>query len=735
MRWSTILSGTFVLGSLLCAGLAEASTARVAECRALQHVGRVPQAKACFQALTRAPQPFVRAAGYEGLNQYDSANTEFKLAYKQNPKDPEVLTEWGNLFFERFNPTEAVNLLNEAVAADANYAPAYLGLAHLAAEGYSKKAVEFAHTALEHDPKLVEAHELLAYLALEDSDRQLAKDEAEKSLALSNEALEGMAILGSMDFLDGNLQSPWMDKMLKVNPVYGEGFATGAHFLVINHRYQEGIAEYRKALSLQPDLWSARSQLGINLMRLGEESEAKAELNRSYQAHYRDPQTVNALRLLDKLKDYSTTRTPTTELTLDKHEASLLQPYIEPEMQRAVETYQRKYKMTLPGPVKLDVYPNHEDFVVRILGLPGQGGLLGVTFGLVVAMDSPSARPPGEFNWASTMWHEMSHVFVLTATHNLVPRWFTEGLAVHEESAISASWGDRMTPEMVMAVRDKKLLPVLELDKGFVRSDYPGQVLVSYFEAGRMCDFITEKWGDAATLGMIHSYAARKTTAEAIQDNLHESPAAFDKEFLAWLDRQTSKAVKNFDAWKTGIKTAHASLEAGKPKDAIAQGLAVHDYYPDYIGPNSLYQTLAEAYEKTNDKAAAMKELEAYRDKGGANVGMLRSLAKSEADAGKTDEAEKTLTKLLYIYPEDEETHRMLGGLLINSSHPAKAIREYEAVLALKTADSAEAHYDLAKALQAAHRSKEAKDQVLTALETAPDYKPAQQLLLQLSQE
>ena len=292
-----------------------------------------------------------------------------------------------------------------------------------------------------------------------------------------------------------------------------------------------------------------------------------------------------------------------------------------------------------------------------------------------------------------------------------------------------------MTPEMVIAVRDKKLLPVLELDKGFVRSDYPGQVLVSYFEAGRMCDFMTEKWGDAATLGMIHSYAARKTTAEAIQDNLHESPDAFDKEFLAWLDRQTSKAVQNFDAWKAGVKTAHASLEAGNSKEALSKGLAISDYYPDYIGANSLYQILAEAYDKTNNKAAATKELEAYRDKGGANVEMLRSLAKREADAGKTDEAEKTLTKLLYIYPEDEETHHMLGGLLIGGNHPVEAIREYQAVLALKTTDSAEAHYDLAKALQAAHRSKEAKDQVLTALETAPDYKPAQQLLLQLSQE
>src|SRR5207302_7422157 len=140
-------------------------------------------------------------------------------------------------------------------------------------------------------------------------------------------------------------------------------------------------------------------------------------------------------------------------------------------------------------PVRLEVYPNHDDFVVRTLGLPGQGGLLGVTFGMVVAMDSPSARPPGEFNWASTIWHELSHVYVLTATHHLVPRWFTEGLAVHEEGAAAPDGGDRMTPEIITALGKKQLLPVLQLDRGLVRPEYPTQLLVSYYQAGQPCDF------------------------------------------------------------------------------------------------------------------------------------------------------------------------------------------------------------------------------------------------------
>ncbi len=51
-------------------------------------------------------------------------------------------------------------------------------------------------------------------------------------------------------------------------------------------------------------------------------------------------------------------------------------------------------------------------------------------------MDSPSGRPPGSFHWDSTLWHELSHVFILPATNHRVPRWFTEGLAVHEETRL-----------------------------------------------------------------------------------------------------------------------------------------------------------------------------------------------------------------------------------------------------------------------------------------------------------
>ena len=175
---------------------------------------------------------------------------------------------------------------------------------------------------------------------------------------------------------------------------------------------------------MDPLLNRARSLLGINLMRLGKNEEAYSQLETCYKNGYQSSATVNTLRLMDSYKNFVTYTTERTVLKVHKKEAELLRPYIEGEMNRAIRTYEDKYRMKLAQPVQVEVYPDHEDFAVRTLGMPGLGAL-GVTFGHAIAMDSPSGRKPGTFHWASTLWHEMSHVFTLTATGHRVPRWFT----------------------------------------------------------------------------------------------------------------------------------------------------------------------------------------------------------------------------------------------------------------------------------------------------------------------
>src|SRR5260221_125080 len=78
---------------------------------------------------------------------------------------------------------------------------------------------------------------------------------------------------------------------------------------VTTRRYDEGVATYRKAIDLDQRLWSARSQLAINLMRLGQEDEPRQQLELCYDNGYRDEATVNSLRLLDSYKNFTVVTT------------------------------------------------------------------------------------------------------------------------------------------------------------------------------------------------------------------------------------------------------------------------------------------------------------------------------------------------------------------------------------------------------------------------------------------
>jgi cellulose synthase operon protein C len=208
--------------------------------------------------------------------------------------------------------------------------------------------------------------------------------------------------------------------------------------------------------------------------------------------------------------------------------------------------------------VQVEVYPDHEDFAVRTPGMPGLGAP-GRHLRHVVAMDSPSGRKPGTFHWASTMWHELSHVYILTMTNHRVPRWFTEGLAVYEETAASPDWGDRLDPEAIEAIKEKKLLPVAELDRGFVRPRISGASDRFLFPGGRICNYIAEKWGYDKLLDMVHSIRQMESTPDVIQKESRHLPEEFDKQFLAWLEAQTEKDGREFRR----LAQRHRSHRAG----------------------------------------------------------------------------------------------------------------------------------------------------------------------------
>lgn len=705
--------------------------------------GRAVEAASCYRSLLEEGDLAIQAEAHWMLGDLKAANDRFREAVLVDQENPDLRVRWGYLYIESHNEAEGAQLFEEALERDDRHVPARLGMARVLGARFEGKALETVREALDDRPEQAEGHLLLGRMALEEGDLDTARDSLERALAKSEALgiapLEAYALLAVLGMLEGEPDNAWVDRALEFNPRYGQVYAEQAHFYVITRRYREASERLKKAIAIAPTLWRGHAELGVNLMREGHDAEGRRHLEIAYEGDPYSAKTVNTLRLLDKYGDFESFASeetaegspPRAIVRLPRKEAALLRPYVLELTERAIEAFERKYDFRLRQPVRVELYDNHDDFAVRTMAMPGIG-LLGVTFGYVVAMDSPSGRRPGEFHWGTTLWHELAHVFTLESTNHLVPRWYSEGISMYEEWEADPRWGEPVTPEFIDAVQNEKLLPVEELDRGFIRPRYPGQVAISYMQAGYACRYIAERWDFEKLVELLRGFADGQTTAANLRAVLEIEPEDFDKRFDAFMRAELEPALEGLGRWRRNLKKA---LEAAREDDweaVLEPARAAKAAYPQFVGPGSSYSLLSTALDKAGNRAEAIEELREYERRGGREPETLQRLGRWLEEAGQQREAADVFEGLLYNWPQDAETHRRLGNLLLAAGDAEQALREFSAVIALDPLDRAAAEYDLARAYVKIGNLAKARLHVLQALERAPTFRPALNLLLQV---
>ena len=705
--------------------------------------GRIAQATDCYRLLLRGSDAAAQAEAYWQLGDLKSANEQFREAVRLEPENPDLRVRWGYLYIDSHQQQEAARLFDEALEIDAEHIPAQLGMARVLASRFEGKAVELVEGTLKERPRQAEGHLLLARMALEEGDLEVAQESLESALENARELgiapLETYSLLASLEMLEGNPDNDWVSKALEYNPRYGQVYADQAHFYVITRRYREATERLRRAVGISPRLWRAHAELGVNLMREGHDEEGRRHLEIAYAGDPYSAKTVNTLRLLDSYDRFETFTSddpagpggPRAVVRLDRDESKLLLPYVLDLTERAITEFSAKYQFELKRPVRVELYPNHDDFAVRTMAMPGIG-LLGVTFGYVVAMDSPTGREPGGFHWGTTLWHELAHVFTLESTNHLVPRWYSEGISMYEEWQADPRWGETVTPEYIEAVRKGALLPVSDLDRGFIRPRYAGQVAISYMQAGYVCKYIAGRWGEAKLVELLRGFAENRPTDASIRAALGIGPEEFDREFAEYMKEELGPAYDGLTRWRRRLKVA---LEAAREKDwqaVIEPAREAGEAFPQHVGVGCSYSLLASAHDELGNRGAAIDQLQEYESRGGRQPETLTRLARWLEEEGRADEAVYTYEGLLYNWPQDEDTHARLGELYLESGRTDLARREFEAVLALEPLDVATAEYNLARAYVKIGDLAKARLHVLRALERAPTYRPALQLLLKV---
>ena len=687
------------------------------------------------------------------LERYQDANDMYRSAIEADSNYLEAQLGAGELFTEKYAYGDAALFLDDAFKINPNSARAFLDLArNKRLDGDAETSAALAK-ALSINPNLVEAISLKAAIALEASQLDDASAEIDKALKINPHSLEAHSLRAAMLYLQDKDYEPEVAATLAIGPKYGGVYNTLSHYATITRRTEQSVQFARRATEISPRLWDAHLNLGMSLLRLGQMETGREAVEKAFKGDPFNIWAKNTLDLLDTMRDYKETKSGSFIIKAAAQESDVLTPYAASLLEEAAAKLTAKYKFTPKGPVIIEIFQNHEDFAVRTLGIPGLGAL-GVCFGFVVAQDSPSAREAGEFNWGSTLWHEYTHVITLQMTDYRIPRWFSEGLSVYEERRARPGWGDDWNPLFVRAFMERRWFRMADLDAGFMRPKTPQDVPVAYFQASQVCEFIAEKYGFDAILRMLALYRDKVRTPEVLQQVLKLTESDFDREFAAYIEAkvrplQQALATQNNvaaslskeevlrmlgtqDTFALRIRAAELFAADGDIEAAVTHYVRALELFPYVTGAGNPYESLAKLLEQKGDKAQAARVLEGLVKTDENNLEALKTIARIRLALGEQRQALDALQASFYINPFDYKLHNQAGELSVELKDYAKALREFQVALALAPPNVAEANYNIAAAYHALDRQPEAKRAVLRALEAAPRYEKAQELLLRI---
>jgi tetratricopeptide (TPR) repeat protein len=704
---------------------------------------------------TRDARALARAGrAARALGQFREADNFYRRADELSPDDHDINTAWGELFLEKYNRKDAAQSFQTALSRQTS-ARAMIGLARATADDNPPAALALARKALAEDSTYVPAHLLIAELELDEGRRAEAKQAINKALEINPNSLEAHALVAAIAHLEGRKADfdAEVKTALAINPRYGELFRVAGDHAARNYRFDEAVQLARQALTLDSDNSRASADIGTHLLRTGDEPAARQALERAFKADPYDVITYNLLGLLDTLDKFETITEGEVIIRMHPDEVNVLKEYAMPLAQRAIATFSKKYEFTPKGPILIEIFPRHDDFAVRNVGLPGMIGALGACFGRVVTMDSPRARPPGSFNWGATLWHEIAHVITLQMSNQRVPRWLTEGISVYEETQVRPEWGREMELTFASKLDRNEILKLPDLNAAFTN---PETISLAYFEASLLVEHFVDTYGMAGLQKLLRAFTSGVDTDEALRASLGVDLASLqggfdqklEKDFGALkaalrvpegmagapLEQLQQIAASNPDRFPVFMALGSAQWKSGDVEAALKSFERAAALVPVATGKESPNALIAEIAIQRGDRAKARAALEALLANDNDDVESARRLAglidPKEDPAG----AAAAHQRVIEIDPFDATSHGVLGRLALQRKDAATAIREFRVVLSTLPADLAAAHCDLAEAYLLGGQRAEARKQTLAALEVAPSYARAQELLLKIAE-
>lgn len=482
----------------------------------------------------------------------------------------------GQLYAEKHNTADANKELQAALTINSSAAEVHVALGNLALEQFELGAAQGAcERALEINPELLSAWHLKADIHLANFEPRQAAGIIDQALKLNpgSEASLGRlaACYWSMDggqrTGEGTRFGKLIAQVASRNPRPGVFYSSLGDGLDRLRRWPASAAYYQQAIEHMPQLANAQGQLGMVLMRLGEEQRAKAVLDEAFKADPFNVRVNNTLKVLEILATYETLETEHFRIKFDGAKDRMTARYMGQWLEEVYPELVRQMGFTPPEKSLFEVFSSarntdgHGWFSARMVGLPHIHPI-GACAGKIVALRSPSEGDQ-RFNWSRVLKHEFVHVLNLQQTDFNIPHWFTEALAVMNEGHTRpAEWNALLVRRSAQG----KLFNLDTINLGFIRPLSSDDWTLAYCQAELYARYLVERFGDKAIAKMLAAYADNLTTPEALERAFGVAVPDFEQGYQAYV-KKIVDAQPPAAAEELSISAAQQAL-AAKPDDA-----------------------------------------------------------------------------------------------------------------------------------------------------------------------
>lgn len=476
------------------------------------------------------------------------ANDAYNAAERVLPGDTQLLLFRADLFLEKYDPGHAEEALNEILTK----APAEPAALVLLARVKLAQALDFdeaerlARLALTVNPKLGDAYAILAGIALRDQDLDVAAQRITDGLRAEPDNLELLSLRVAERFLADDQSGVDAAKkaVFALDPQYSKLYSIVAEFADWEHRYDEIVRMMRDAVALDNEDGVAYGELGLNLIRAGDDAGGVAALSRAFAIDPYNVRVFNTLNLYDKTipREYVTVEHPPFRIRYNKDERAILERYVPALLGRAWAKMVKSYDFTPETPISVELYAERENFGIRTGGLP-ETAIQGVCFGRTLAAMSPKNE---SFNLGMTLWHELSHVFHIQLSKSHVPRWFTEGLAEYETIIARPEWAREQDPDLYQALRAGRLPAVANMTRAFTRAEELSDVATAYYASSQILVSWAQTYGTAKLDEMLRAWGAGQRTPDVLKSVLGKTPDELDREFKTFAEQRLARYATQF---------------------------------------------------------------------------------------------------------------------------------------------------------------------------------------------